>query len=46
MIRQVGLAPTKARNICSMSKVSLHLAIQQHVRAIALARHFHICLRL
>ena len=23
LIRQVGLAPTKARNICSMSKVSL-----------------------
>ena len=25
LIRQVGLAPTKAKNICSMSKVSHHL---------------------
>lgn len=31
LIRQVGLAPTKAKNICNMSKVS-YMALTLHVK--------------
>lgn len=42
LIRQVGLAPTKAKNICSMSKVRPHLPVEQNLLPEHRLGNFHI----
>ena len=41
LIRQVGLAPTKAKNICNMSKVNTCNVLLLYLRSPLMPRHSH-----